>query len=82
MLCEDEPMTECPVGYLLRTSPHTYDTIDAVCLVENASPTEFSALPRYAQAAARLFRSESVRLYEQESKDKQQSESIRRAARA
>lgn len=63
-------LDECPVGYLLRTSPHTYVTCDALSLIDNATPTEMAAMPAYMHPAARLFRAEGARIAEVESLDR------------
>jgi hypothetical protein len=61
-LSEDPPMNECPVGYVLREAPWIYDLCDSLSLIENATPEEFGRMTPYARAAARLYRSEQVRL--------------------
>ncbi len=58
MFVGDAPLEECPVGYLLREAPHTYDVLDAVSLIGNASPNEYAALPLYAQRMGRVYAAE------------------------
>jgi hypothetical protein len=63
-LPEDELLTECPVGYVLREAPYIYDVLDYLCLGENLSPLELGKMPRYFAQMLRVYQNELARIRE------------------
>lgn len=57
-------LTECPVGMILRETPHIYELIDYLASFEHATPSEVERSSRYTLQAWRLYRSEQSRLQE------------------
>jgi hypothetical protein len=60
----DQILRECPTGYLLREAPHTFDTLEAASLVENAAPTDLRRMSRYLLDSSRIRSSELHRLHD------------------
>ena len=57
-------LRECPVGFILRTTPHIYDMLELTSQSESTSMVELARSPRALQQAVRLVRSERNRLNE------------------
>ena len=58
----DRMLRECPVGFILRTTPHIYAMIDVASQSEHTSMMEYARSPRSLQQAVRVVRSEQNRL--------------------
>lgn len=67
----DSIMAECPVGYLLRESPHTYAILDYLSLGEQLSPFELGKMPMYFAHMLRVYQNEHARIYEIQRKQRE-----------
>jgi hypothetical protein len=78
-----EPMlTECPVGHVLRETPHIYDVMERCRFAENMTPRDAAMISPYMQQMIRLFDSECARLRELDEKSRTSAADARAAASA
>lgn len=73
-------ISECPVGMILRESPHVFDAIGAYGSGENVSP-DVLRKPRWLQDAFRVIGSERARLFEMEQQDRKAQHDAKIGAR-
>ena len=61
---EDRILRECPVGRILRETPHVFEAIEASAYVDNAGPRDARHIPPYLHQVWRIVSSERQRLHE------------------
>jgi len=77
----DRMLRECPVGFILRTTPHIYDMIELASQSEHTSLVEIARSPRALQQAIRLVRSERNRLDELRQVERESKQAAKVGAR-
>ena len=77
----DELLKECPVGFILRTTPHIYDALDMLAHHESMGPLEVTHMTPWFRLMLRLYRSELSRLRELRDMDNKVNSDIAYAER-